>query len=99
MLSRRRGFGVGAHFLSALFLGGGGWTPKMDKFWAVCRLLVFGGAERCTNELTTAAIRAATWTPLPGIPAADPIIRDLLERAVGRLRPLCANLLHGSHRA
>src|SRR5262249_15114259 len=27
----------------------------------------------------------------------DPIIRELLERAAGRLRLLCANLLHGSY--
>ena len=30
-------------------------------------------------------------------PAAETIIRELLERAVGRLRLLCANLLHGSY--
>jgi RNA polymerase sigma-70 factor (ECF subfamily) len=34
---------------------------------------------------------------LPGDPAAEPSIRELLERAAGRLRLLCANLLHRSY--
>jgi RNA polymerase sigma-70 factor (ECF subfamily) len=34
---------------------------------------------------------------LPGDTAADPIIRGLLERAVGRLRLLCATVLHKSY--
>lgn len=31
---------------------------------------------------------------LPGEAAAEPVVRELLERAVGRLRLLCANLLY-----
>lgn len=31
---------------------------------------------------------------LPGDPAAEPVIRELLEQAVGRLRLLCGALLH-----
>ena len=34
---------------------------------------------------------------LPGDPAAEPIIRELLDRAVGRLRLLCAAHLHRSY--
>jgi RNA polymerase sigma-70 factor (ECF subfamily) len=34
---------------------------------------------------------------LPGDPAAEPIIRELLERAVARLRLLCATLLYRSY--
>ena len=34
---------------------------------------------------------------LPGDTAAEPIIRELLERAAGRLRLLCANLLYRSY--
>ena len=34
---------------------------------------------------------------LPGDPAAEPIIRELLDRAVGRLRLLCATHLHRSY--
>ena len=34
---------------------------------------------------------------LPGDAAAEPIVRELLERAVGRLRLLCATLLYKSY--
>src|SRR5262245_14402964 len=34
---------------------------------------------------------------LPGDAAAEPIIRELLERAVGRLRLLCGSLLYKSY--
>src|SRR5215475_16150024 len=34
---------------------------------------------------------------LAGDTAADPIIRELMERAVGRLRLLCASLLYRSY--
>jgi RNA polymerase sigma-70 factor (ECF subfamily) len=35
--------------------------------------------------------------PAAGGPGADPIIRELMERAVGRLRLLCASLLYRSY--
>src|SRR5262249_50394253 len=56
---------------------------------------VFGGSA-VPDEPTTALIQRYL-DALPGDPAADPIIRELLERAAGRLRLLCANLLHGSY--
>jgi RNA polymerase sigma-70 factor (ECF subfamily) len=34
---------------------------------------------------------------LPGDTGAEPIVRELLERAVGRLRLLCATLLYKSY--
>src|SRR5215471_9933586 len=34
---------------------------------------------------------------LPGDAAAEPIIRELLDRAIGRLRLLCSTLLHRSY--
>ena len=34
---------------------------------------------------------------LPGDAAAEPIVRELLERAAGRLRLLCGTLLHKSY--
>src|SRR5579864_3468820 len=45
------------------------------------------------EEPTTAAIQRCL-DALQGDVAAEPLIRDLLERAVSRLRLLCATLLH-----
>jgi RNA polymerase sigma factor (sigma-70 family) len=47
------------------------------------------------DEPTTAVIQRYL-DALPG-DAAEPIIRELLERSVGRLRMLCANLLYRSY--
>jgi RNA polymerase sigma-70 factor (ECF subfamily) len=49
------------------------------------------------EEPTTAVIQRYL-DALPGDPAAEPIIRQLLDRAVGRLRLLCATQLHRSYR-
>jgi RNA polymerase sigma factor (sigma-70 family) len=48
------------------------------------------------DEATTTIIQRYL-DALPGDPATEPIIRELLERAVGRLRLLCANLLYRSY--
>ncbi len=48
------------------------------------------------DEPTTAVIQRYL-DALPEDPAAEPIIRELLERAVDRLRLLCATLLHRSY--
>src|SRR3712207_6887504 len=48
------------------------------------------------EEPTTAVIQRYL-DALPGDPAAEAVIRELLERAAGRLRVLCANLLHRSY--
>ena len=46
------------------------------------------------NEAPTTAVIQRYLDALPGEPTAEPIIRDLLDRAVGRLRLLCATHLH-----
>ena len=48
------------------------------------------------DEPTTAVIQRYL-DALPGDAAAEPVIRELLERAVGRLRLLCATLLYKSY--
>jgi RNA polymerase sigma-70 factor (ECF subfamily) len=48
------------------------------------------------DEPTTAVIQRYL-DALPGDAAAEPIIRELLERAAGRLRLLCATLLYKSY--
>jgi RNA polymerase sigma-70 factor (ECF subfamily) len=48
------------------------------------------------NEPTTAIIQRYL-DALPGDPAAERLIRELLDRAVGRLRLLCASLLHRNY--
>ncbi len=49
-----------------------------------------------TEHSTTAAIQRCL-DALHGEDAAEPLVRDLLERAVGRLRLLCAALLRRSY--
>jgi RNA polymerase sigma factor (sigma-70 family) len=50
-----------------------------------------------THDEPTTAVIQRYLDALPGDPAAEPIIRELLERAVDRLRRLCATLLHRSY--
>ena len=49
------------------------------------------------DEEPTTVIIQRYLDALPGDAAAEPVIRELLERAVGRLRLLCATLLHKSY--
>ena len=49
------------------------------------------------DEEPTTAVIQRYLDALPGDQSADPIIRDLLDRAVGRLRLLCATQLHRSY--
>jgi RNA polymerase sigma-70 factor (ECF subfamily) len=49
------------------------------------------------NEEPTTAIIQRYLDALPGDSAAEPPIRELVERAVGRLRLLCATFLHKSY--
>jgi RNA polymerase sigma-70 factor (ECF subfamily) len=55
----------------------------------------FGGPA--VQESPTTVIIQRYLDALPGDLAGEPIIRDLLERAAGRLRLLCANLLYRSY--
>ncbi len=49
------------------------------------------------NEEPTTAVVQRCLDALQGDAAAEPLIRDLLERSVGRLRLLCASLLRRSY--
>jgi len=49
------------------------------------------------EEQTTVAVQRYLDALAEGTPA-EPIIRELLDRAVRRLQLLCANLLHRSYR-
>jgi RNA polymerase sigma-70 factor (ECF subfamily) len=49
------------------------------------------------HEEPTTVIIQRYLDAMPGDPAAEPIIRELLERAAGRLRLLCATFLHKSY--
>src|SRR5215472_1527042 len=49
------------------------------------------------DEKPTTAVIQRYLDALPGDTAAEPVIRELLERAVGRLRLLCATLLYKSY--
>jgi RNA polymerase sigma factor (sigma-70 family) len=49
------------------------------------------------HEEPTTAVIQRYLDALPGDTPAEPIVRELLERAVGRLRLLCASLLYRSY--
>jgi RNA polymerase sigma-70 factor (ECF subfamily) len=49
------------------------------------------------HEEPTTVIIQRYLDALPGDPAAEPIVRELLERSVGRLRVLCATFLYKSY--
>jgi RNA polymerase sigma-70 factor (ECF subfamily) len=49
------------------------------------------------SEVPTTVVIQRYLDALPGEPAAEPVIRELLERAAGRLRLLCGTLLHKSY--
>src|SRR5262249_51023338 len=49
------------------------------------------------DEPATTVIIQRYLDALPGDTAAEPLVRELLERAVGRLRELCANFLYKSY--
>jgi RNA polymerase sigma-70 factor (ECF subfamily) len=49
------------------------------------------------DEAPTTVIIQRYLDALPGDPAAEPIVRVLMERAVGRLRLLCAPFLYKSY--
>src|SRR5262245_45070487 len=49
------------------------------------------------DEAPTTVIIQRYLDDLPGDAAAEPIVRELMERAAGRLRLLCATFLHKSY--
>jgi RNA polymerase sigma factor (sigma-70 family) len=66
---------------------------KMNKMAAAVLIL---GALAMNEEPTTVIIQRYL-DAMPGDTAAEPIIRELLERAASRLRLLCGTLLHKSY--
>jgi len=68
-------------------------VTKMDR---MAGLVSFFGALAMPEEETTVIIQRYL-DALPEDTAAEPIVRDLLERAVGRLRLLCATFLYKSY--
>jgi RNA polymerase sigma factor (sigma-70 family) len=66
---------------------------KCDKLGVTALLL---GCLAMDEKPTTAVIQRYL-DELPGDSPADPIIQELLERSVSRLRLLCATLLHKSY--
>src|SRR5262249_33616462 len=57
--------------------------------------LIFGALAM--NEEPTTVIIQRYLDALPGDATAEPVVRELLERAAGRLRLLCGTLLHKSY--
>ena len=57
--------------------------------------LIFG--VLAMNEEPTTVVIQRYLDALPGDAAAEPVVRELLERAAGRLRLLCGTLLHKSY--
>jgi RNA polymerase sigma-70 factor (ECF subfamily) len=49
------------------------------------------------HEAPTTVVIQRYLDALPGDPAAEPVVRELLERAAGRLRLLCASFLYKSY--
>src|SRR5215510_10549378 len=49
------------------------------------------------NEAPTTVVIQRYLDALPGDTAAEPVVRELLERAVGRLHVLCATFLYKSY--
>jgi hypothetical protein len=66
---------------------------EIDKLAAAA--LFFGCLAM--QEAPTTVIIQRYLDALPGDQAAEPLIRELLERAVGRLRMLCATFLYKSY--
>jgi RNA polymerase sigma-70 factor (ECF subfamily) len=66
------------------------------KFPKLAVTVLLRGPFAMHEEPTTAVIQRYL-DALPGDPAAEPLIRELLDRAVGRLRLLCASMLHRSY--
>src|SRR5262249_28622255 len=74
------------------------WDGRVDnKFDKMAAQSPCSSDALAMNEEPTTAIIQRYLDALPGDSAAEPPIRELLERAVGRLRLLCAGFLHKSY--
>src|SRR5262249_10074870 len=74
------------------------WDGRVDnKFDKMAAQSPCSSDALAMNEEPTTAIIQRYLDALPGDSAAEPPIRELLERAVGRLRLLCARFLRKSY--
>jgi RNA polymerase sigma-70 factor (ECF subfamily) len=80
-------------FSSYTVPGTDGVDKKLHKMAAAA--LIFGALAM--NEEPTTVVIQRYLDALPGDAAAEPVVRELLERAAGRLRLLCGTLLHKSY--
>jgi RNA polymerase sigma-70 factor (ECF subfamily) len=80
-------------FSSRIIAGSGRWTKKLID----CLSPRCSSVSLAMHEEPTTVIIQRYLDALPGDAAAEPIVRELLERAVGRLRLLCATLLYKSY--
>ena len=67
----------------------------MDNKFCRIATAIFG--PLAMDEKQTTVVIQRYLDALPGDTAAEPVIRDLLERAVGRLRLLCGRFLYKSY--
>src|SRR6516225_3491500 len=84
---------VSAPFPSLTIAGRGGTTQNLRNRLQPSR----SSGARAMHEEPTTVIIQRYLDALPGDPAAERLIQELLDRAVGRLRLLCANLLHRNY--
>jgi hypothetical protein len=74
------------------------WERRLDKKFD--KMSVDALSVRVTlamDEAPTTVIIQRYLEALPGDTAAEPVVRDLLEQAAGRLRLLCATFLYKSY--
>ena len=81
---------VRARFPSRTIPERGGWTQK-TVHWPES---VYSPGAPAMDEGPTTAVIQRYVDALPDDATAEPAVRELLERAVGRLRLLCASMLH-----
>ena|SRR6516164_1383247 len=72
-------------------------TQKLKKTPRIPCIPPFSSIGVRQHEEPTTAVIQRYLDALPDDLAADTIVRELLDRAVGRLRLLCASHLHGSY--
>ena len=81
-----------ARFSSRTITERGGWTSKLiDWLSPPCSSVTLAMHEEPTTVIIQRYLDA-----LPGDTVAEPVVRELLERAAGRVRMLCATFVYKS---
>src|SRR5262249_49785823 len=80
-------------FSSRTIPGRARWATNLIKWPKPTRS---SGSLAMHEEPTTVVIQRYL-DALPGVPAAEPVVRELLGRSLGRLRVLCATFLYKSY--